>query len=262
MAVPPAAQFSGKQIMINPISVKTFLSTACIAAAVLILNDTHTALAHSTSNVGQHQNIAGDSAKGASTHQGPAGLDIDHSAQQKIIQGQGEGNYIRTQTVYQTPEAHLRDATGKRVTFAQAIDHDGPLLMNFIFTSCATICPVMSATFGETQEDLAAIDPGYRMVSVSIDPDYDTPKRLREYAGLHYARDNWIFLTGDATEIRKVIAAFDAIYPGDNKMYHLPYTYLRPAKDRPWVRIEGLLSGADLIEEYRSMVTEAHSRAD
>jgi cytochrome oxidase Cu insertion factor (SCO1/SenC/PrrC family) len=237
VAAPGSGSISGKQIMIDPISVRMFFNTACAAVAALALLGMPSAVAHSTQDTGLGQ-------------------------VQPAHTGLGNRSYIRRQADYTVPDADLRDATGKRVTFAQVLDYDGPLLMNFIFTSCATICPVMSATFGEAQEDLAAIDPRYRMVSVSIDPDYDTPKRLHEYAGLHHARDNWVFLTGGAAEIRKVIAAFDAIYRGDNKMYHLPYTYLRPGKGRPWIRIEGLVSGADLIEEYRSMITEAHSLAD
>ena len=248
--------------MIASISVRTFFCTACAAVTALVLQGTPSAVAHSAQGTGLGQAKPALADHGDGAHQGPVGLDLDHTAHQQMIEYRGDRSYIRSRAEYTTPEVYLRDATGKRVTFAQALDYDGPLLMNFIFTSCATICPVMSATFGEVQEDLAAIDPRYRMVSVSIDPDYDTPKRLREYARLHYARDNWIFLTGDAAEIRKVIGAFDAIYRGDNKMYHLPYTYLRPARGWPWVRIEGLLSSADLIEEYRSMLIEAHSLAE
>jgi cytochrome oxidase Cu insertion factor (SCO1/SenC/PrrC family) len=262
VATPVSDTTSGGQIMIDPVTVRTFLGTACAAVTLLVLLGTPAAVAHSPGDVGQSHATTASAGDESSIHQGPAGLDIDHAAHRQEIESQGDGSYIRNQADYAIPEAHLRDATGKRVTFAETLDYGGPLLMNFIFTSCATICPVMSATFGETQEGLAAIDPSYRMVSVSIDPDYDTPKRLREYAGLHNARDNWVFLTGDAAQIRKVIAAFDAIYRGDNKMYHLPYTYLRPSQGRPWLRIEGLLSGADLIKEYRSMLNEAHSLAD
>jgi len=176
----------------------------------------------------------------------------DHSSHDHSSHGQGQ--YIRNTAEYPIPDASLRDQTGRQISFAEAIAHDGPLLVNFIFTSCSTVCPVMSATFGEAQDDIAAIEPGYRMVSVSIDPEYDTPRRLREYASLHHARENWTFLTGDAGEIRKVIAAFDAIYRGDNKMYHLPYTYLRRSADLPWTRIEGLLSGGELISEFRALL--------
>ncbi|MDT8343349.1 MAG: SCO family protein [Thermohalobaculum sp.] len=190
---------------------------------------------------------------GAAGHTGPADIVIDHTGH-AVLPAQGSGSYVRREVVYSVPSASLRDQAARPVTLAAALDHDGPLLLNFIFTSCSTICPVMSATFGEVQPDLAALGADYRMVSITIDPEYDTPSRLRDYAGLHDAQPQWIFLTGDTAEIRKVIAAFDAIYQADNKMYHLPYTYLRAAPGQPWVRFEGLLSGAELVEEYRSVL--------
>lgn len=166
----------------------------------------------------------------------------------------GPSGFTVSRADYPIPDASLRDQDGRPTTIAEALGHDGPVLLNFIFTSCSTICPIMSATFGEVQDDIAAVEPGYRMVSVSIDPEYDTPRRLREYAGLQHAGENWQFLTGDTAEIRKVIAAFDAIYRADNKMYHLPYTYMRRGPSEPWVRIDGLLSGDELVTEYRRVV--------
>lgn len=199
---------------------------------------------------------------GMGGHSGPEGLMIDHSAHEEMLAHQGDGSYQRSETRYEVPDVALRDQSGRPTTLAAALDHDGPVLLNFIFTSCATICPVMSATFGETQEDLSAVEPGYRMISITIDPEYDTPRRLREYAALHHAGKQWLFLTGEASEIRKVIAAFDAIYRAENKMYHLPYTYLRAAPGGSWVRLEGLLSGADLLREYRTVLGHDLSRAD
>lgn len=162
--------------------------------------------------------------------------------------------YQRSRNPYQMPDVTLRNQHGQKVNFAELMEFDGPVLVNFIFTSCATICPVMSATFGQTQDDLAAIDDHYLMVSISIDPDYDTPRRLKDYAEIHEAHDNWVMLTGQFDDIFKVVRAFDAIYKGDNKMYHRPLTFLREGPEAEWLRLEGLLTSAELATEYADMV--------
>ena len=132
----------------------------------------------------------------------------------------------------------------------KGLAEDRPTLVQFIFTSCTTICPVMGAVFGGAQEDIAAIAPNFRMVSISIDPEYDTPEKLREFAAKQNARPDWVFLTGAADDITAVTKSFDALNQGDNKMYHQPFTFIRWRKDDAWVRIRGLLSVADLVNEF------------
>jgi len=180
------------------------------------------------------------------------GMDIGNTAEAAM---RPDGfQYKRSANDYVMPDVTLRNQNAQKVNFAELMDYDGPVVLNFIFTSCATICPVMSATFGQTQADLAAIDDSYLMVSISIDPDYDTPRRLRAYADLHAARDNWVMLTGQFDDIFTVVRAFDAVYKGENKMYHRPLTFLRRGKDTPWLRLEGLLGSEELAEEYAALL--------
>lgn len=184
-------------------------------------------------------------------HRMPMHVEMMDDTHFKVLHDEeGTNSYQRSLNHYEMPDVMLRDQTGKRVAFSRMTAHDGPILLNFIFTSCATICPVMSATFGQTQDDLARINDKYRMISISIDPEYDTPRRLRTYANLHKARPNWEFLTGSFDDIFKVVRAFDAIYKADNKMYHRPLTFLRSNAGADWVRLEGLLSSAELAAEY------------
>ncbi|HLX12560.1 MAG TPA: SCO family protein [Bacteroidota bacterium] len=83
-----------------------------------------------------------------------------------------------------------------------AHDFDGKVVIaDFIFTSCAGPCPMMSSRMKEIQSDLAD-DPSIRLVSFSVDPETDTPPVLAEYAH-QYGADNtrWTFLTGDKRTI-------------------------------------------------------------
>lgn len=159
-------------------------------------------------------------------------------------------DYTRVEAAYEAPPLVLRDRHGEKVRLDEVLTAQRPILLQFIFTSCATICPVMSASFARAQETLAEIRPDTLMVSVSIDPEYDTPERLRAYAKRHRAGENWRFLTGRYEDVDTVIRAFDAVFEANNKMYHEPYTYFRAPHSETWVRTNGLLSTQELVHEY------------
>ncbi len=79
-------------------------------------------------------------------------------------------------------------------------------MAGFIFTRCPTICPTITATMGKIQHGARDIEQGFRLVSFSVDPDYDTPARLTEYG--HRFRTNprmWKLLTGSFENIRGTV---------------------------------------------------------
>lgn len=159
-------------------------------------------------------------------------------------------NYEISSAAYQIPAVNLTDQYGRAIRLDRLLAEDRPTLVQFIFTSCTTICPVMGAVFGGAQTDIAALAPDYRMVSISIDPEYDTPERLREFAAKQNANPEWVLLTGSKEAVMQATKAFDALYQGDNKMYHQPYTFIRWRTSDDWVRIRGLMSITDLVKEF------------
>ena len=122
---------------------------------------------------------------------------------------------------YTVPDVKLVDADGAAVPLrSQLANQDKPVILNFIFTSCGAICPVMSATFAQVQAALGPERDAVRMVSISIDPEQDTPAALKTYAGKFGARPQWQMLTGSLDDSIAVQRAFD-VYRGD-KMGHQP----------------------------------------
>jgi protein SCO1/2 len=154
--------------------------------------------------------------------------------------------YVRSVTHVSPPLVTLVDSRGARVPLAAALDHAGPVLLQFIFTTCPSVCPVLSTTLSAAQEELGE---GVRMVSISIDPEHDTPARLRDYARRFKAGPQWWLLTGSREDVAAVQKAFGAYRP--NKMWHEPLTFLRPAPGRAWVRLAGPLGAAELAAELR-----------
>lgn len=161
--------------------------------------------------------------------------------------------YSRSTAAYTVPDVMLLDMRGERVRLASLLEADAPVILQFIFTTCTTICPAMSGTFAEAQNRYGSELAGARLISISIDPEVDTPPRLREYASKFKAGPRWMFLTGSLDDILAVQKAFDA-YRG-NKMRHEPATYMRAARGRIWVRLGGLTSAKSLVEEYEGMLS-------
>ncbi len=94
---------------------------------------------------------------------------------------------------YRIPDFALVDQDGRPV---DATIFDGRYtILDFIFTNCPFVCPGMSAQMARLQDELHGT--GVRFVSISVDPERDTPERLREYAQQLGADPNrWRFLTG------------------------------------------------------------------
>lgn len=156
----------------------------------------------------------------------------------------------RSEASYPIPDVTLLDQSGRQVDLRQLLAADKPVLVNFVYTTCTAICPVMTATFAQVQQRLGADAEKVMMVSFSIDPEQDTPAALAVYAQRFHAGPQWLFLTGSLEDSIAVQKAFDA-YRGD-KMNHVPLTFLRAARDGQWVRVDGFASADDLVKEART----------
>jgi protein SCO1/2 len=152
---------------------------------------------------------------------------------------------------YSLPDIWVVRDDGKRVQLLKELDDGRPVVLNFIYTTCPGICPIMSGVFSQFQDRLGGERGKVHMVSISIDPEQDTPPRLREYARRFSAGPQWQHYTGTASASVAVQKAFNA-YRGD-KMSHDPLTLMRPAPGKPWARIDGFASGADLLQTYASL---------
>lgn len=83
-----------------------------------------------------------------------------------------------------------------------------PWIANFIFTSCAGQCPLMSLKMQKLQRDFPQ-ETGVQFVSFTVDPEYDTPEVLSQYADRYNAEENrWFFLTGQKEEINRILKEF------------------------------------------------------
>jgi protein SCO1/2 len=162
----------------------------------------------------------------------------------------GKTRYAVRDVNYDVPDVQLIDASGATVALPAVLDSEQPVALDFVFTTCTTICPIMTATFAQMQRQLGDMADQLQLVSISIDPEYDRPDVLAAYAKQFHASDNWTFLTGDSADIVAVLRSFDA-YAG-SKMNHQPIYLLKRPGDPSWIRIDGLASGESLANEVTS----------
>lgn len=161
-----------------------------------------------------------------------------------------QSDYVRSEHQYALPDVALVDSTGARIVLPQLLGADKPVVMGFVFTSCSAICPVLSATFAQVQRRLGERREAVRLVSISIDPEFDTPQRLHDYARKFDAQADWRWVTGAPRDITAVQRAFDAYRGGKNN--HLPLLFVRPNAASAWIRIEGFASAEVLLREIGS----------
>jgi protein SCO1 len=139
----------------------------------------------------------------------------------------------------------LVDESGRPTTLREAVGTDKPVLVNFIFTSCTTICPVMSAGMSQFLTNLGADRDRVRVVTISIDPETDTADVLRAYAARYHAPASWRFLTGTPAAVDAAQRAFGAYRGGKNN--HVAATFVRSAPDGPWIELAGF-SSAEMLQ--------------
>ncbi len=131
------------------------------------------------------------------------------------------------------------------------------LLVDFVFTRCAGPCPILTTSHVRTWRALPErVHDRVRFVSISVDPAYDTPERLRAYAEARGADlEHWSFLTGPPEEVEPVLQAFGVgrtLGEGD-QIEHTVITYLVDGEGRIVKRYFGLLHEPEALA--RDVVT-------
>ncbi len=160
--------------------------------------------------------------------------------------------YKRSVESYAVPEVTLVNQDGKKVKLTALLAARETVLVDFVFTTCTTICPMLSIGFSDFQKKLGPELDKVQLISISIDPEHDTPKALKAYIQRYDAQPGWDFLTGSRGDIDKVLKALNAY--SLNKMSHAPLILLKSRSDTRWVRINGLIGTRDLMREYQKVL--------
>ena len=156
---------------------------------------------------------------------------------------------------YPIPDVRLVRDDGKAVSLPEEMNDGRPVVLNFIFTTCSTICPLMSQTLAQFDRELGADRERVHLMSISIDPEQDTVARLHAYAQKFHAGPEWQHYTGSAQASLAAQRAFN-VWRGD-KMGHSSVTLVRAAPGTPWLRIEGFVTPGELLQQYHHLLEQS-----
>ncbi|MDQ3033110.1 MAG: SCO family protein [Myxococcota bacterium] len=96
--------------------------------------------------------------------------------------------------------------------------HGKVWVASFAFTSCVSICPMLTSQMANLQRRLAGLGDRVHFVTITVDPENDTPERLREYAERHHADlSRWSFLTGSPDQVRATLQRVFFVAVGDRR---------------------------------------------
>ena len=158
---------------------------------------------------------------------------------------------VQTQRHVVPPELVLTRMDGRSTSLRRELEAAEPVIVNFVFTTCSTICSTQTATLAALQRQLRDAARPARFMSFTIDPDNDTPEVLTKFARQFSVGPGWDFYTGKFDDLLRQQQAFD-VYRG-SKVSHPPVVMMRRTRSSPWVRVEGHPSPDELRRVYEQL---------
>ncbi len=132
--------------------------------------------------------------------------------------------------------------------------------MNFIFTTCKTICPPMGANFVNLKKQMAPhLGKELVMLTVTIDPETDTPDRLKAWSNKFNGGPGWTLLTGTTQEVHRLLKALKVFTPLIEA--HAPIIMMGREGHNNWVRGNALAPAGQLAATLKEMINHQHHNA-
>ncbi len=176
----------------------------------------------------------------------------DHGAKASGPVSPGPPNRGPTSMV-EVVETTLVDRDGKPIKFQSEAVGDRIVALDFVYTTCSTICPVVSSLFAQVQDELGdRLGRDVWLMSISIDPTRDTPERLRDYAAKFGAGPGWIWLTGPKSAVDRVLFGLDAF--NADIVDHPSVVLIGDGRSGYWTRHFGIPAPDDIIARLDELV--------
>jgi protein SCO1/2 len=166
------------------------------------------------------------------------------------------------------PDLPLLNQDGQQIHFYRDLIKGKVVVINFIFTTCTTICPPLTATFSKVQNQMGErLGKDFHLISISVDPAIDTPQRLKAWGAKFGAKPGWTFVTGNKPEMDQLLKALSGY--SARKEDHSPTILIGNDEKGVWTRAYGLTKPALLVQlieavmngrEVESLAKEANSK--
>jgi len=145
------------------------------------------------------------------------------------------------------PDIEVLDQNGRKIHFYTDLVKGQTVVINFIFTTCTTICPPLGATFARVQKELGdKVGRDVRLILISVDPATDTPERLKAWGAKFHAGERWTFVTGDKPQVDELLRALGA--SSARREDHSPTVLIGNDAHGVWTRTYGLANTSKLVQ--------------
>lgn len=152
------------------------------------------------------------------------------------------------------PDSRVFDQDGRGLRFYTDLVQGKVVIMNFIFTTCTTICPPMAANFSRLQDLLGdQLGTEVHLISVSVDPVTDTPARMKAFGEKFHRKPGWTLVTGSKPEVDKLLKALKIFTPDKND--HSPTVLMGNDALGIWTRAYGLAAPESLMETLAAVTS-------
>lgn len=146
---------------------------------------------------------------------------------------------------------------GKQMRFYTDVLKDKVVLINFVFTNCKDACPLITQKLTLVREQLASeFGKDIHFVSISLDPERDTPAALREFARNQNAEyDGWMFVTGDVDNVNHIIKKLGQYTPDIES--HSVLMLAGNVKYGHWAKIPPTAQPMQIAEKLRQLASDS-----
>jgi protein SCO1 len=145
------------------------------------------------------------------------------------------------------PDVEVTDQDGRPLRFYADLVRGRTVAIDLVYTTCSSLCPMLTATMRDAQEQLGGRQGDQiRFISISVDPENDTPQALKAYAERFGAAPGWSFVTGSKTNIAALLKALGESTVSRDA--HSPVVLIGNDRAGRWTRGYGLSPSAALVE--------------
>jgi cytochrome oxidase Cu insertion factor (SCO1/SenC/PrrC family) len=146
------------------------------------------------------------------------------------------------------PDVKVRTHDGKNVRLYSDLIKNKVVLLSFFYTNCTNICPLQGEVLAKVQAELGPRMPqDVALISISMNPDADSPRALKHWARSFGVRKGWTLVSSNSAEMRKMIKDFTGNPPGRREA-HYSIVFIGNDRSGSWVAANGTNSPAELIK--------------
>ena len=150
------------------------------------------------------------------------------------------------------PDALMLNQDGEEVRLYSDLIEGKQVIINFVYSTCTSVCPTLQSVFHGIQSQLGdRLGTEVNLISISVDPDTDTPERLKTFASDYSADSGWSFLTGNIDDVNDVLRAF-GVY-ARTKEEHTSMFVLGDEPRGRWMYTSGFVAPASVVAQLEAL---------